>query len=43
MIMGASARRSGGQTGLSASIFCLRQKYFRSYPLREPKPQSGFG
>jgi hypothetical protein len=33
-ILWAHPRAYGAGTGLSAPIFCLRQKYFRFYPLR---------
>jgi hypothetical protein len=36
--------RSAPETGLSACIFfACGKKGYRFYPLREPKPQSGFG
>jgi hypothetical protein len=40
----AHSRRSAPGTGLSACIFCQTSlaKGYRSYPLRESKPQSGF-
>jgi hypothetical protein len=40
----AHFRREAPETGLSACIFfAYGKKGYRFYPLREPKPQSGFG